>query len=266
MKKISWLFIPVLMLIITGCLDTVDETTINDNGSGTFVHKDDLGKLFSMLTAFAGDDKMKELGQAKKDTTIYLKDVKDSIKHLNSTEMKILESGSLSVNIDAEKEVFSFTFSFPFAKPGDIANINDVLKKAKNQIMDGSMKNAMAQGKGAEGKGLFDKELKGEDMEMANSSVNDYYITEYQNGKLSRKVNKAKLANLENDKGMSSLKEMSGMGVNPNMKTVIKLPKPAKKAEGKGIKLSDDKKTITIESTMDDFFEDASLLEYEIEY
>ena len=132
--------------------------------------------------------------------------------------------------------------------------------------MDGSMKNAMAQGKGAEGKGLFDKELKGEDMEMANSSVNDYYITEYQNGKLSRKVNKAKLANLENDKGMSSLKEMSGMGVNPNMKTVIKLPKPAKKAEGKGIKLSDDKKTITIESTMDDFFEDASLLEYEIEY
>jgi hypothetical protein len=266
MKKISWLLFPVFLLIIPGCLDTVDETTINENGSGTFVHKDELGKLFSMLTAFAGDDKMKELEQIKKDTTIYLKDVKDSVKHLNSAEIKLLESGVLKVNIDAEKELFSFTFSFPFSKPGDISSINDLLKKTKNQIMDGSMKNAMAQNKGADQKGLFDKELSDGDMEVANSSVNDYYITYYQNGKLSRKVNKDKLARLDNDKGMTSLKEMSGMGVNPSMKTIIKLPKPVKKTEGKGIKLSDDKKTITIEATMDDFFEDASLLEYVIEY
>lgn len=266
MKKICWLFIPILLLIMTGCFDTVDETTINENGSGTFVHKDELGKMFSMLTAFAGDDKMKELTQLKKDTLINLKDIKDSLKNLTDAEKKILESGILKINIDAEKEQFSFSFSFPFEKTGDIGTINDLLKKTKNQIMDGSMKKAMAEGKAGDNKGLFDKQVSNEDMEAINTSVTDYYITEYKNGKLSRKVNKEKLATLGNDKAMTSLKEMSGMGVNPNMKTIINLPKPAKKTEGKGIKLSDDKKTITIEVTVDDFFEDAGLLEYEIEY
>jgi len=36
--------------------------------------------------------------------------------------------------------------------------------------------------------------------------------------------------------------------------------------EGKGIKLSEDKKTITISSDLDDFFDDPSKLEYRIEY
>ena len=47
---------------------------------------------------------------------------------------------------------------------------------------------------------------------------------------------------------------------------MINLPGPAKKAEDKGITLSDDKKKITIEGTLDDFMEDASTFEYEIEY
>jgi hypothetical protein len=59
---------------------------------------------------------------------------------------------------------------------------------------------------------------------------------------------------------------MSQMGMSMNMKTVINLPKPAKKAEGKGVKLSNDRKKITIEGTLDDFFEDATYFEYEIEY
>ena len=59
---------------------------------------------------------------------------------------------------------------------------------------------------------------------------------------------------------------MGQMGMPISFKTIINLPKPAKKAEGKGVKLSDDKKKITIEGTLDDFFEDPSQFEYEIEY
>jgi hypothetical protein len=59
---------------------------------------------------------------------------------------------------------------------------------------------------------------------------------------------------------------MAQMGMSVNMKTVINLPKPVKKAEGKGVKLSGDKKKITIEGTLDDFFEDGSYFEYNIEY
>ena len=73
-------------------------------------------------------------------------------------------------------------------------------------------------------------------------------------------------ANVENDKSLTSLKEMSQMGMASTMKTIFNLPRPAKKAEGKGVKLSDDRKKVTIEGTLDDFFEDATFFEYEIEY
>jgi hypothetical protein len=48
--------------------------------------------------------------------------------------------------------------------------------------------------------------------------------------------------------------------------TIIHLPKAAKKAEGKKIKLSTDKKTITIKSTLMDLFDDPKSLGFVIEY
>jgi len=65
---------------------------------------------------------------------------------------------------------------------------------------------------------------------------------------------------------LKSMQEMAQMGMSVNMKTVINLPKPAKKAEGKGVKLSEDRKKITMEGTLDDFFEDGSYFEYNIEF
>jgi hypothetical protein len=65
---------------------------------------------------------------------------------------------------------------------------------------------------------------------------------------------------------MQSLKQMSSMGSPINVNYIINLPRPAKKAEGKALKLSDDKKKVTVSVTSDDFFEDPSKFEYKIEY
>lgn len=55
------------------------------------------------------------------------------------------------------------------------------------------------------------------------------------------------------------------MGIG-NSTLIINLPKPAKKTEGKNVKLSDDKKKVTITSSAEDFFDDAAGLEFKIEY
>lgn len=47
---------------------------------------------------------------------------------------------------------------------------------------------------------------------------------------------------------------------------VINLPRPATKAEGKYVKLSEDKMKVTISADIDDFFEDASAFEFKIKY
>ena len=65
---------------------------------------------------------------------------------------------------------------------------------------------------------------------------------------------------------MKSLQQVSEMGSPITANYVIDLPRPAKKAEGKAIKLSDDKKKITLTVTSDDFVNDPSKFEYHIEY
>ena len=67
------------------------------------------------------------------------------------------------------------------------------------------------------------------------------------------------------DEGMKAMKEMSTMGVG-NSKLILYLPSPVKKAEGKSVTVSEDKKTVTIMSSMEDFFDDGKSLEFRIEY
>jgi hypothetical protein len=65
---------------------------------------------------------------------------------------------------------------------------------------------------------------------------------------------------------MQAMKEMAGQGMPINTTLIFNLPRPAKKAEGKNVKLSADKKKVTITSSIDDFFDDVTKLEFKIEY
>ena len=83
---------------------------------------------------------------------------------------------------------------------------------------------------------------------------------------ISRTLNKTKYATAADDEFMKSLQQMSGMGSPITVNYIINLPRPAKKVEGKAVKLSDDKKKVTVSVTSDDFFDDPSKFEYRIEY
>lgn len=270
MKKISWI-VGLLMLVgFSGCFDTVDEITMSENGSGTFVNSLDMGKMLGLIKTMGGGDidgEMKKFQELKVDTIVNLKDIKDSLKKLSDAEKKIAATGTLRILVDAKEDKFNFTFTFPFSKTSEIAPIQNILKKAKTDVIE----NIMSTVTGEEGKkknGLFDTDEDDADMqpEEMGANLDQYYTTLYEKGKFTRKLNKEKYANVSDDKMLKSMQEMAQMGMSVNMKTVINLPKPAKKAEGKGIKLSEDRKKITMEGTLDDFFEDGSYFEYNIEF
>ena len=266
MKKISWVACLFVLVVFSGCFDTLEEVTINENGSGTFVNTLDMGKLLGLAkTMGSGKDEMKDIDKLKMDTIIYLKDLKDSMKNLNAAEKNIAATGTLKIQVDANDDKMNFTFTFPFSKISEIDGIQGVLKKAKQDIIDDTMKKIMGEenGKNEAMPGNEEGDEKKEDM---GTNIDAYYTSVYEKGKVTRKLNKEKYAHVEDDKSLKSLQEMAQLGMAMNMKTVINLPKPAKKAEGKGLKLSDDKKKITMEGTLDDFFEDASYFEYNIEY
>ena len=266
MKKINWVAGLVVLVVFSGCFDTVEEVTVADNGSGTFVNSLDMGKMLGLAkTMGSGKDEMKDFDKLKMDTVINLKDIKDSLKNLNAAEKNIAATGKLRIQMDANDEKMNFSFSFPFSKTSEIDGIQNILKKAKQNIIGDIMQKIMGE-EGGKNESMLGNEDGDEKKDDMGANIDEYYKSVYEKGKFTRKLNKEKYAHVEDDKSLKSLQEMAQLGMAINMKTVINLPKPAKKTEGKGLKLSDDKKKITIEGTLDDFFEDASYFEYNIEY
>ena len=266
MKKINWIAGLVVLVVFSGCFDTVEEVTVADNGSGTFVNSLDMGKMLGLAkTMGSGKDEMKDFDKLKMDTVINLKDIKDSLKNLNAAEKNIAATGKLRIQMDANDEKMNFSFSFPFSKTSEIDGIQNILKKAKQNIIGDIMQKIMGE-EGGKNESMLGNEDGNEKKDEMGANIDEYYTSVYEKGKFTRKLNKEKYAHVEDDKSLKSLQEMAQLGMAINMKTIINLPKTAKKAEGKGLKLSDDKKKITMEGTLDDFFEDASYFEYNIEY
>lgn len=261
MKKQSWLFILLILFSASGCFDVVDETSINENGSGTLVTSSDMSRMISLLKNMgSSSQEMKDIDKVKKDTVIYMKDLMDSLTGLTDVQKKLIEKGTMHILMNFEEEKFSFSFSIPFSKPADILVINNSLKKSKMDIISKQMDKVLPGDSGEGDENMSSGKNDG------TPDLGDYFNYVSENGKLARSINKEKYATIENDKALKSLQELGQMGMPVNFKTIVNLPKPAKKAEGKGIMLSDDRKKITIEGTLDDFFEDASKFEYNIEY
>jgi hypothetical protein len=189
--------------------------------------------------------------------------MRDSSIKLTSEECKLIEKGTARLIMNYKQEKFSASFSIPFSKPADIVAINKILKSATGTAFSNGLKKALP---GGEKGNDQDMPLMGDGDGGGKPDLSDYFDFTYEKSKLKKKVNKSEYAKVKDDKDLQTLMEMGQMGMPVNFKTVINLPKPAKKAEGKGVKLSDDKKTIIIQGTLDDFMEDPSKFEYEIEY
>ena len=188
MKKISWIAGLVVLVVFSGCFDTVDEFTITENGSGTFVNSLDMGKILGLAkTMGGGNDEMKDFEKLKVDTVVYLKNIKDSLKNLNEAEKKIAATGTLRIRVDAKEDKLNFTFTFPFSNTSEIGPIQNILKKAKADVIE----NIMTKLTGEEGnkesdnknKGMFDMGEDDKPDEMG-ANVDQYYTTVYEKGKI----------------------------------------------------------------------------------
>jgi hypothetical protein len=146
---------------------------------------------------------------------------------------------------------------FPFSNTGQISKLDQVSAKVMQQAMK---KQAEEGAGGAEGAPPIPAD------EMPKGSMDDYFTITYGKGIIEKKHIPEKYATVGEDKSMQALKEMSGQGMPMNTTLIFNLPKRAKKAEGKNVKLSKDKKKVTITNSIDDFFDDITKLEFKIKY
>jgi len=251
MKKSISFFIISCCFLLLGCFETTQEVTINKDGSGMFTNTTDLSNMIALIKQMGGD----EAGKLQNtDTTISLTGIADSIAGLTPDQKKIVNKGAMMLTLNMQDEKLLVKLNFPFEKLSDIESLKEILPKLSVSAL---------------------KKLPGADQMPAGSGESDSSkiktFDNYFDDTLSRKVisktlNKAKYATAADDEFMKSLQQMSTMGSPMTVNYVINLPRRAKKVEGKAVKLSDNKKKVTVSVTSDDFFNDPSKFEYRIEY
>ncbi len=249
MKKLLGLLLAGGLFALTSC-ETTREITFNENGSGKMVTTTDMSGLIG-IAKMSGKEMEKEVQSI--DTTIALDKMVDSIPDLTPDEKEIVRKGVLGLVMDMANEKLVTTLEFPFASGSQIKKLDQISAKVMQQAMQ---KQA---GAGEDASPMPDDEL-------GKASIDEYFTVTYDKGLVERKHIPEKYAKVGEDQALQALKEASAQGMPMNTTIIFNLPKPAKKAEGKNLTLSEDRKKVTIKSSMDDFFEDVSKLEFRIEY
>ena len=234
-------------------MDTTQELTLNENGSGVFRSTNDMSKIFSMLGQMGGGSQMDKLKDM--DTTIRLSDLVDSVKGLTAAEKTLISKGNMKIVLKQKDEKFFTVMSFPFQKLSDVKTIQQALPKMTEE----------ATKKIADGKAEMPMGMNEDDMPEPKS-FDDYFDVVITNNSITKTINKEKYATAADDQYMKILSQMGSMGAPATVNYVFNLPRPATKVEGKGLKLSSDKKKVTLTVNSDDFFDEPKKFEFKIEY
>jgi hypothetical protein len=206
------------------------------------------------MAKMSGGEGMEDMEDKKVDTVMSIKTMIDSLEGISEEDKALAGQGSIRLQMDMDNDLFKTRISFPFSNISELVRIDGISGKASTQ----ALMTAMSAG----------KEKMGDmgDMGMPEGTIDDYFTMSFTENSISKKLNAEKYAKIDEDEGMQAMKEMAGQGMTPSNTVIIKLPRPVKKAEGKGISVSEDKKTVTIKESAEDFLEDGKSFEFLIEY
>lgn len=248
MKRLSLLSFAASLFFLTSC-ETTREIVIGSNGGGSMSTTVDMSQLIGIAKMSGKGEEMKN--QKAIDTTVSFAALADSLEGVTPEEKELVKKGTMNMIMNMEDDKFVAKMDFPFTNIGELARLD----KLSGKVVSEGMKSMG----GKNGQGVPDDG-------MPQGSIDDYFTTTYSTGLIEKKLNKEKYAAIADDKGMQALKEVGDQGMPVSNKIVINLPRAAKKVEGANAKLSEDKKKVTIESSLSDFFDDATKMEFRIEY
>ena len=248
------ILIAFVSICLFGCLNAYEEVTINANGSGTYKNSVDLSGLFDMMQMMASMDTsgsagLQKLSDKNIDSLIQFKSFIDTVSTLTNEQKKLFERASVHIKMNQQEKSFKLTMSYPFSKMDDLQKLIELQQSDKlpNPLKQ-SMGNEMPSGGG--GLPSIDKIMK----------------IRFKNGLIERKIDQKKLEELKNNDQFKEAGQMEDMLQSITFSSSFRLPKAAKKISGEKLKLSEDKKIVTINYSLLDVIKTPTSLEYKIEY
>jgi hypothetical protein len=253
MRFVKFLLPVVILFSLAGCFDIDEEIDINTNGSGEWKMNIDMSQLIDLMQTYMGKDEFeKQFPQKKMDTTLYIKDLIDTMNSMTPEKKALLSNGQVRLQLNMDEKELKTKSVFPFKSVNDLDKLRSIA--GSNSFGTGQLL------KGLGG----DKSDNGQEPDMSMfGSIYDFKIKD---GMISSKLDKMKWDSLQKNAQFSQIKDAGGSGVDVPYSLTIKLPRPVKKVDNPIIKLSDDKKTVTIKYNLMDTFQQPEKFEYNIEY
>lgn len=262
LKKIALAVIISCAVFLSSCLDTEEKIVINANNSGDYTVKIDMSKILSLAGQMGGAEKEDNTGKEKTDSTVYFKSYIDTSTALSAKEKEMYRDGSMRIKVDEEAKEMFIVMHFPFKNvsvlPELRANYIKVLDKLKISDKMKNMEDA--------GGDQPDADLS-KNTDAINPAQEAYRFSATPGKIINKLVDKTIITDkLANDSSMQMMQQMSLMMGDMNYKTIIVLPRPAKKYNGNEVQASADKKTLTFITTLTDILNRPEAAEYNVEY
>jgi hypothetical protein len=258
-KYFKYVLTVALSIFLVSCYEVNEEIEIKADGSGTYVTKMDMGQLIDMMQTFAGEEELKKDGLDKVlDTTILFKSLLDSAKDATAEQKELMKDGKMKMQMNIKEKVFKLDMNFPYK---DLNSLQQLMagKGGSGTGMTNALKNMFGK---KEGDAEQPDAPKGPDM----GDIAAIYDVTIKNGLIEKKVNAAKYKEFKERPEMAQMKQLTSSGMEILYTTTIKLPRAAKKTDNPMIKLSEDKKTVTMKYNLLELLENPDKFAYSIQY
>jgi hypothetical protein len=217
----------------------------------------DMSALIQMFQTMAGEEELKKSGVDRAiDTVIYMKDVMDTMQNLTAEEKRLYADGSVKLQLNIKESLFKTNVDLPFKSFDDLQKL---MMGAGNNSMGAAMKKVFSPKDSTQAPAPA--------QDQAFEQINSVYDVKVNRHLLSRNLNKAKFDELMQRPEMEQIKQMNNGTFEVLYTTTIKLPSKVKKVSNNElVKVSDDKRTVTIRYDMLKMFDTPEKFSYSIEY
>jgi len=253
-KKFYYPILFFLVLCFSSCVDIVERYDFKPDGSCNVVYDFDMGHAVSVLMNLMTDSvkETPQFGMVKDTTLNFYTALPDSAQQrMNPEETNMAKSSNLSIKMDLKKSIMKVSVSHLAKNSADLAYYLKHLSK----ISMNSQLNSVAK---------TDKRASGFDAQQLVAGE-DYYSYEITSHKFYRIIDKAKF-NAFLKKTQSTLAMAKAMLIDMPYKLVLNFAKPVKKVNNPKAIVSANRKTVILETNMDDVIKNPSLMNLKIDF
>lgn len=264
MRFLKYALVLVCFLCALGCYEVNEEIAINDDGSGVYNSKMDMGQLLEMMQTFAGEEKMQEEGLDRAiDTVVNFGSIIDSAKELTADQKTLMKDGKMHMQLNMKEKLFKIEMNIPYK---DQTSLQKLLAGGggSGTAMSAMMKDMFSDKKNEQQRN--DSTVQTGDWNPNMDDFTNFYDVTVKKGLISRTVNAEKYQKLSVRPEMAQMDQLTNSGMEILYTTTIRLPRPVKKSDNPLFKLSDDKKTITMKYNMLEMLKTPEKFNYTIEY